>query len=55
MKTSQEEKEIVKKIISKDTMTFFRFYKKNYSLVFNFIKKKITDKGKLRINPRCFS
>jgi RNA polymerase sigma-70 factor (ECF subfamily) len=46
MKTSQEEKEIVKKIINKDTMTFFRFYKKNYSLVFNFIKNKITDKGK---------
>mgnify|MGYP000302067351 CR=1 FL=1 len=46
MKTSQEEKEIVKKIIKKDTLTFLRFYKKNYPLVFNFIKSKIFDKGK---------
>jgi len=46
MKTSQEEKEIVKKIINKDSITFFHFYKKNYYLVFNFIKSKFIDEEK---------
>jgi len=46
MKTSQEEKEIVEKIINRDNNAFIHFYKKNYLLVFNFIKKKINDKGK---------
>jgi len=43
---SQEEKKIVEKIINKDTTIFLRFYKKNYSLVFNFIKANINDQLK---------
>ena len=46
MSISQEEKEIVKKIISKDENAFFQFYKKNYSLVFNFIRSKIKEKSR---------
>jgi RNA polymerase sigma factor, sigma-70 family len=47
MKISQEDKEIVEKIVNKDSSAFFYFYKRNYSLVFNFIKRKINDKGKV--------
>jgi len=47
MSISQEEKEIVKKIISKDENAFFQFYKKNYSLVFNFIRSKIKEKSRV--------
>jgi len=46
MPISQEEKETVEKIINKDNLTFFQFYKKNYSLVFNFIKSKIREKNR---------
>jgi RNA polymerase sigma-70 factor (ECF subfamily) len=46
MAISQEEKEIVRKIIDRDETAFFQFYKKNYSLVFNFIKSKIKEKGR---------
>lgn len=46
MKTNLEEKKLVEKIINKDATAFLRFYKKNYSLVFNFIKSKITDRSK---------
>jgi len=44
MINSQEEREIVERIINKDEAVFFRFYKQNYSLVFNFIKSKIKEK-----------
>jgi len=46
MNNNQEEQEIVRKIINKDSTAFLRFYKKNYFLVFNFIKKKINNKEK---------
>jgi len=46
MLISQEEKKIVEKIINKDEAEFFRFYKRNYFLVFNFINSKIKEKSR---------